>query len=71
MTSSVIDVQQQAQATEPPVPVSPRRSPIEIFSYSLLIASITLFAAIRFHLRQVPLERDEGEYAYMGQLMLQ
>ena len=24
-----------------------------------------------FHLRQCPLERDEGEYAYAGQLMLQ
>src|SRR5579862_8287853 len=27
--------------------------------------------AIRFRLREMPLERDEGEYAYVGQLMLQ
>ena len=27
--------------------------------------------AIRWHLRQLPLERDEGEYAYAGQLILQ
>ena len=33
--------------------------------------AILLFAAIRWHLREVPLERDEGEYAYAGQLMLQ
>lgn len=30
-----------------------------------------LTCAIRFHLRTIPLERDEGEYAYSGQLMLQ
>jgi hypothetical protein len=29
------------------------------------------FALVRFRLREVPLERDEGEYAYAGQLMLQ
>ncbi|MBV9181525.1 MAG: hypothetical protein JO356_09435, partial [Acidobacteria bacterium] len=27
-------------------------------------------ALVRFHLRNMPLERDEGEYAYVGQLML-
>jgi hypothetical protein len=30
-----------------------------------------LTCAIRLHLRNIPLERDEGEYAYAGQLMLQ
>jgi hypothetical protein len=29
------------------------------------------FAAVRFRLRNMPLERDEGEYAYSGQLLLQ
>ena len=33
--------------------------------------TILLVFAIRVRLRQVPLERDEGEYAYAGQLMLQ
>jgi 4-amino-4-deoxy-L-arabinose transferase-like glycosyltransferase len=37
----------------------------------LLLCFIVLFAAIRFRLRQMPLERDEGEYAYAGQLILQ
>jgi hypothetical protein len=38
----------------------------------IAIAIILLFvAAIRIRLLQIPLERDEGEFAYMGQLMLQ
>jgi len=38
----------------------------------LLLAIIVLFfAVIRFRLRDMPLERDEGEYAYAGQLLLQ
>jgi 4-amino-4-deoxy-L-arabinose transferase-like glycosyltransferase len=35
-----------------------------------LAAVILLSAALRVHLLQVPFERDEGEYAYAGQLML-
>jgi hypothetical protein len=36
------------------------------------VAIIIVFvAAIRIRLLQIPLERDEGEFAYMGQLMLQ
>jgi hypothetical protein len=41
------------------------------FSYALLFLVIALFGVIRFRLRNMPLERDEGEYAYTGQLMLQ
>ncbi len=36
-----------------------------------LCVIILLMAAIRWRLRQMPLERDEGEYAYVGQLILQ
>jgi hypothetical protein len=40
--------------------------------YYVLIAVVILSAAlIRWRLRDMPLERDEGEYAYAGQLMLQ
>ena len=39
--------------------------------YGLLLLVILFFALIRFHLRACPLERDEGEYAYAGQLILQ
>jgi hypothetical protein len=39
--------------------------------YAALAVVIAGAALIRFHLRTFPLERDEGEYAYAGQLMLQ
>ena len=40
---------------------------------SLLVTGITLVTVVvlRFHLLEVPLERDEGEYAYSAQLILQ
>jgi hypothetical protein len=37
----------------------------------ILLLITLLFGAIRFRLRNMPLERDEGEYAYSGQLLLQ
>ena len=36
-----------------------------------LILTLVFNFAIRWHLRALPLERDEGEYAYAGQLILQ
>jgi len=41
------------------------------FYYGLVLLVILTFACIRYRLRAMPLERDEGEYAYAGQLMLQ
>ncbi|MGC2108778.1 MAG: glycosyltransferase family 39 protein [Candidatus Korobacteraceae bacterium] len=38
--------------------------------YGLLLLVIVFFAALRWHMRNCPLERDEGEYAYAAQLML-
>src|SRR5260221_5440849 len=32
---------------------------------------LALVAAVRFRMMDMPLERDEGEYAYSGQLILQ
>src|SRR5215831_20149643 len=38
----------------------------------LLVGLVILFVVVvRVRLREMPLERDEGEYAYAGQLMLQ
>ncbi len=37
----------------------------------LLVLVIVFLGAVRWRLRDMPLERDEGEYAYAGQLMLQ
>jgi hypothetical protein len=36
-----------------------------------LLVAIVFFAFLRLRLRNMPLERDEGEFAYVGQLMLQ
>jgi dolichyl-phosphate-mannose-protein mannosyltransferase len=44
--------------------------PVHVY-YGLVVLVIVFFALIRFRLRDMPLERDEGEYAYLGQLMLQ
>jgi dolichyl-phosphate-mannose-protein mannosyltransferase len=37
----------------------------------VLLLTLLLFGLIRYRQRTTPLERDEGEYAYSGQLMLQ
>ena len=37
----------------------------------LVALTILLVVGVRFRLRDMPLERDEGEYAYAGQLILQ
>src|SRR6202140_939096 len=39
--------------------------------FVVLLAVILFFGAIRWRLLDMPLERDEGEYAYAGQLILQ
>jgi hypothetical protein len=38
--------------------------------YVVIVLAFVGAALIRFRLRDMPLERDEGEYAYVGQLML-
>lgn len=39
--------------------------------YGALLLVLVFFAVVRVRLRNVPLERDEGEYAYSGQLILE
>src|SRR5205823_8857188 len=57
---------------EIPEQVTPKRRWRVISVSHVLLGLVLLLAfAIRFHLRNLPLERDEGEYAYAGQLMLQ
>ena len=41
------------------------------FYWGMLLLVILFTAFIRIRLLSIPLERDEGEYAYMGQLILQ
>ena len=44
--------------------------PVQFAWWALAIIAFTLVVAIRIRLLGIPLERDEGEYAYAGQLML-
>jgi len=39
--------------------------------FAVVVVVIVFFGAIRWRLLDMPLERDEGEYAYAGQLILQ
>jgi hypothetical protein len=40
-------------------------------AWIVLALTVLVIAPVRVRLREMPLERDEGEYAYAGQLMLQ
>src|SRR5437667_5710815 len=40
-------------------------------AWILVGLTVLLVFVVRVRLREMPLERDEGEYAYAGQLMLQ
>ncbi len=51
-------------------PVKRRRFSFR-WEYVAICLVILLISSIRFRLRDFPLERDEGEYAYAGQLILQ
>ncbi len=42
-----------------------------VWSWAILGCVLLFVAAVRFRLRDLPLERDEGEFAYGGQLLLQ
>src|SRR5690242_21560976 len=48
-----------------------RRRLLDRAPWLILGLTILLILAIRVRLRDMPLERDEGEYAYAGQLLLQ
>ncbi|MFN0050351.1 MAG: ArnT family glycosyltransferase [Cytophagales bacterium] len=53
------------------IPVSNAKSSF-FDAYFIILAIVLLIVAfIRFRLLSLPLERDEGEYAYMGKLILQ
>src|SRR5689334_239895 len=40
------------------------------WSWAILACVLVFTAGVRFRLRDMPLERDEGEYAYAGQSLL-
>src|ERR1043166_6629656 len=55
-----------------PAPMTARvEQGIRLCWWILLAVAVAVVVFIRIHLLAIPLERDEGEYAYAGQLMLQ
>jgi 4-amino-4-deoxy-L-arabinose transferase-like glycosyltransferase len=52
-------------------PTSRSLNPPALVSIVLVFSAVIFFALIRYRLRDMPLERDEGEYAYAGQLLRQ
>ncbi len=54
-----------------PGPVSPKSLVARDYTWGLIILILLGAIALRVHLLDVPLQRDEGEYAYAGQLLLQ
>ena len=55
--------------SEPPFEGPPPASQTRAILWLLLILAVV--TAIRIRLLDFPLQRDEGEYAYAGQLLLQ
>jgi 4-amino-4-deoxy-L-arabinose transferase-like glycosyltransferase len=60
-----------AKTSPKSIPVEARPKSLGIAWWILLTIALVLIAVIRIRLLSFPLERDEGEYAYAGQLMLQ
>ena len=56
-----------SQPATPPTPLSTTR----LLPWTILLLVILLAAMVRIRLLEIPLERDEGEYAFAGQLLLQ
>src|SRR5215469_6685376 len=49
----------------------PRRSILQLWPWLFVLLVVLVMAFIRCRLVDLPLERDEGEYACAGQLLLQ
>src|SRR5271166_443274 len=70
MSSGVVD-DSTSPSTEAAIRTAPERSVSRYVIYCLLLLVIVFFAMVRYRLRDIPLERDEGEFAYGGQLISQ
>jgi hypothetical protein len=60
-----------AKTSPKSIPLEARPKSLGAAWWILLTIALVLIAVIRIRLLSFPLERDEGEYAYAGQLMLQ
>src|SRR6202140_16913 len=73
---SVYNTSMRIEVAEPEIELTGSEQPradlrLRYFCYATLVVVLVIFAIVRIRLRNTPLERDEGEYAYAGQLMLQ
>lgn len=57
--------------TQPAASASPGKSPGRLWPWLVVLLVLLFIGFIRVRLLEMPLERDEGEYAYAGQLILQ
>src|SRR5262245_25361865 len=57
-------------STAPSSIATPPRSTPAFAQWVIVAGIIVCAAAIRLHMLDLPLERDEGEYGYAGQLLL-
>jgi hypothetical protein len=64
---SAVSVPEDVNTKIPDRPASKRFT----WHITALLLIVILFSLVRWRLAEMPLERDEGEYAYAGQLMLQ
>jgi 4-amino-4-deoxy-L-arabinose transferase-like glycosyltransferase len=59
------------QSRSPSITIASRRSLVQHWLWLVVLLVILFTSLIRVRLLDMPLERDEGEYAYAGQLILQ
>ncbi|MGH8022405.1 MAG: ArnT family glycosyltransferase, partial [Limisphaerales bacterium] len=60
-----LTVETEVRIIEPP-----RRSIVQLWPWLVVLLVVLLMAFVRYRLLDLPLERDEGEYACAGQLIL-
>jgi len=69
MVKKTRDALLKSRHPEPQVKPEPGRAPWWI--WALVLVAVLAAAGVRLRLMNIPLERDEGEFAYAGQLILQ
>jgi hypothetical protein len=60
-----------AQSTGKVDPSGPLCQPSRWLALAVLLITVLVIVVVRIRLLDIPLERDEGEYAYIGQLVLE